>query len=108
MTIEPPKLPPNPANDVPSTIKPLVVTDAPPMATSTAPDLEARIDLRKQELLAQLGELKASTQLDSVEAGDKIKARLSELDHLVKIGVVDGWANIGTTAKRRFDSWLAK
>jgi hypothetical protein len=44
--------------------------------------------------------------LDAVEAGDRVKARLSELSHIVKEGVVDGWGNLGDTVKRKLDRWL--
>jgi hypothetical protein len=70
-------------------------------------NLESRTNARRAELIFKLTELRASMHLDAVEAGDKIKARLSELSHIVKEGVVDGWANLGDTVKRKLEGWLA-
>lgn len=84
-----------------SKIQPELLVDA-PEAT-----LESRINTRRAELSFKLTELRASMHLDAIDAGDKIKARLSELSHIVKEGIVDGWANLGDTAKRKLDSWLA-
>jgi hypothetical protein len=69
--------------------------------------LESLINTRRAELIFKLSELRASMQLEAVEAGDKIKARLSELSHIVKDGIVDGWANLSDTVKHKLDSWLA-
>jgi hypothetical protein len=70
-------------------------------------NLESRVNTRRAELIFKLTELRASLHLDAVEAGDKIKARLSELAHIVREGVVDGWANLGDSVKRKLDGWLA-
>jgi len=70
-------------------------------------NLESCINTRRAELIFKLTELRASVHLDAAEAGDRIKARLSELSHIVKEGVVDGWANLGETVKRKLDAWLA-
>ena len=70
-------------------------------------NLESRTNTRRAELIFKLTELRASMHLDAVEAGDRIKARLSELSHIVKEGVVDGWANLGDTVKRKLEGWLA-
>jgi hypothetical protein len=93
-------------------IEPSVASDiqhglgAPP--ASTEPDLEARIRVRRAELVAQLRELKTDKRLGAGEAGDKLKARLSELSHLVKWGVVDGWASVGDKVKHRLENWLVE
>jgi hypothetical protein len=71
-------------------------------------DLESRIKVRRAELVAQLRELRADRRLEASEAGDKLKARLSELSHLLKWGVVDGWASIGDKVKHRLEDWLAE
>jgi hypothetical protein len=83
---------------------------APPgLATEVSEaDLESCVNTRRAELIFKLTELRASVHLDAVEAGDRIKARLSELSHIVKEGVVDGWANLGETVKRKLDTWLAE
>jgi hypothetical protein len=69
-------------------------------------DLESRIDKRRNELIARLAELRADTRIEAVEARDKLKAKLSELGHIIKMGVVDGWANLGDIVKQRLDHWL--
>jgi len=75
---------------------------------SSEPDLESCIRVRRAELVAQLRELKADRRLGAGEAGDKLKARLSELSHLLKWGVVDGWASLGDKVKHRLEQWLAE
>ena len=75
----------------------------------TAPDLETRVAHRKQELIAELIEHKKNpSRAGTAEAIDRIKARLSELAHIVKEGVVDGWANVGPKARHRLDDWMSR
>jgi hypothetical protein len=72
-------------------------------------DLETRVESRKQELIAEILEHKKnSSRAGAAEAIDKIKARLSELAHIVKEGVVDGWANVGPKAKLKLEKWIEK
>jgi hypothetical protein len=72
-------------------------------------DLEIRVAKRKQELISEIVEHKKnSSRAGSAEAIDQIKARLSELAHIVKEGVVDGWANVGPSATLKLDAWIAK
>ncbi|HEY3807057.1 MAG TPA: hypothetical protein VGL61_30850 [Kofleriaceae bacterium] len=71
-------------------------------------DLETRVANRKQELIDEIVEYKKGSRLDAAEAVDRLKARLSELSHIVKEGVVDGWANVGQRARQRLDEWLAQ
>ena len=75
---------------------------------SSEPDLESRIKACRAELVAQLRELRADRRLEAGEAGDKLKVRLSELSHLLKWGVVDGWASLGDKVKDRLEHWLAE
>jgi hypothetical protein len=70
--------------------------------------IETRVANRKQELISEIVELKMGSRVDAVETIDKLKARLSELAHIVKEGVVDGWANIGPRTRRRLDEWIAR
>jgi hypothetical protein len=74
----------------------------------TTPDLETRVTMRKEQLSAKLLELNSEQLLGAAEARDKIKARLSELDHIVKAGVVDGWAHVGDVTRAKLDRWLAR
>jgi hypothetical protein len=75
---------------------------------SSGPDLESRITARRAQLVAQLRELRTDRRLEAGEAGDKLKARLSELSHILKWGVVDGWASLGDKVKHRLEHWLAE
>jgi prephenate dehydrogenase len=83
----------------------------PELAVPTAApeaDLESRIDQRRAELIATLGELRADLRLATTEVRDRMKARLSELAHIIKVGVVDGWTNLGDTVKHKLEHWLAE
>ena len=80
---------------------------ASPHATSEV-DLESRIKQRRAELIGKLGELTADTRLAATEARGRLKARLSELAHIIKMGVVDGWTSLGDTVKHNLERWLAE
>ena len=82
------------------------ITGAP--TPSAKLDLETRVANRKQELIDEIVEYKKGSRLDAADAVDRLKARLSELSHIVKEGVVDGWANVGQRARQRLDEWLAQ
>src|SRR5690349_6536358 len=60
------------------------------LTTASEVDLESRIQQRRAELIATLGALRADTRLATTEVRDRLKARLSELAHIIKAGVVDG------------------
>ena len=81
----------------------------PPMMgpVTIPPDLEARVGARRAEIIARLVELRPDQRIEAVEARSKLKAKLSELSHIIKEGVVDGWANLGPSAKQKLDHWLA-
>jgi hypothetical protein len=75
---------------------------------SAEPNLEARIVARRTELIARLVELKPDKSIATVQLRDQLKAKLSELAHIVKEGVVDGWAAVGEPAVRKLDRWLVE
>jgi hypothetical protein len=82
-----------------------------PSAPNTPPpptDLEARIKARRRELSDRLVELKFDTHVEAAEARDTLKAKISELAHLMKQGVADGWAAISELAKQKLERWLAE
>jgi hypothetical protein len=70
-------------------------------------DLESRIQQRRGEMIATLGRLKAEPRLAATEVRDRLKAQLSELAHIIKMGVVDSWANLGDIVKHKLEHWLA-
>lgn len=78
-----------------------------PHATSET-DLESRIKLRRAELIGKLGEIRADTRLAATETRDRLKAKLSELAHIIKAGVVGGWTSLGDTVKHNLEHWLAE
>jgi hypothetical protein len=77
-------------------------------ATQPQPDLKALIHARRAELIKVLVELKADTGMAAAEARDKLKARLSELAHVVKWGVVDDWASVGDPVTKKLQQWLVE
>jgi flavin-binding protein dodecin len=80
-----------------------------PVDPAQRPDLETRVENRKRELISEIVEHKKdSSRPAAAEAIDRAKARLSELAHIVKEGVVDGWANVGPGAKRKLEDWIAR
>jgi hypothetical protein len=81
-------------------------TSVPAPVPATA--LEARVAARKRELIEELIEHKTSVRSGAPEAAAKLKERLTELAHIVKEGVVDGWANIGEAARIRIDHWMSR
>jgi hypothetical protein len=76
--------------------------------TTPEPDLESRIKVRRVELVARLRELRADARAEAGEAGDKLKAKLSEISHIIKEGVVDGWTALGDNVKQKLEHWLAE
>jgi hypothetical protein len=109
MTIRTMKGPrPDPSSDlaaeppIASKIQPAVVDSR----ASAEPDLESRIRLRRAELFVRLRELRADRRFEAAEACDKLKAKLSELSHLLKWGISDGWGSLGDNVKRRLEHWL--
>lgn len=101
-----PSAKPSTATEPPNTSKTQPGVEA-PQATSE-PDLESRIKVRRAELVAKLRELRADARLEATQAGDKLKARLSEVAHIIKEGVVDGWGSLGDGVKRKLDHWLTE
>jgi hypothetical protein len=90
----------------------------PPIASKTQPeltvvtaaseaDLESRIQQRRGEMIATLGQLRADPRLAATEVRDRLKGQLSELAHIIRVGVVDSWANLNDTVKHRLEHWLA-
>jgi hypothetical protein len=75
---------------------------------SSEPDLESRIRRRRAELIGKLRELRAGVGLEVVQTRDKVKAKLSELAHIVKEGVVDGWTSVGDAVKHKLEGWLSE
>src|SRR4051812_37328213 len=73
--------------------------------SASPPNLETRVAIRKQALIAELVEHKKnSSRAGAAEAVDKIKAHLLELAQIVKVGVVDGWAHVSPNAAVKLDA----
>ncbi len=109
MTIRTMKGPrPDPGSDL-ATKRPIASKIQPPVVDSRAsaePDLESRIRLRRAELFVRLRELRTDRRSGAAEARDKLKAKLSELAHLLQWGISDGWENLRDNVKRRLEHWL--
>lgn len=78
------------------------------LTVASEADLESRIQQRRAELIATLSQLRADPRLATTEIRDRMKARLSELAHIIRVGVVDGWTNLGDTVKHKLEHWLAE
>jgi hypothetical protein len=65
-------------------------------------ELKNRIEARKHELLAKLGELKADARAEAADRRDAIKQRLDEVEAYLK----DGWENVSSTVEQKLNSWL--
>ena len=90
-----------------------------PIASQTAPDvavphaaaeadLESRIKARRAELIDKIGGLRGDRRREAAESRDKLKAKLSELAHMLKWGVADGWASVGAPLTNKLEQWLAE
>jgi hypothetical protein len=108
-------------NDPPPTpdAKPDATGIEPPIARKTQPalavltaapesDLESRIQQRRAELIATLSGLRTDTRIAATEIRDRLKARLSELARITKVGVVDGWTNLSDTVTYQLEDWLTQ
>ena len=74
----------------------------------TPSDLEHRVENRKRELICEIIEHKKnSCRARSADEIERATARLTELGHIVKAGVVD-WTNIRPDTKLRLDEWIAR
>lgn len=69
-------------------------------------DLESRIKQRRVELIGRLRAIPSEASLEVVQTGDRLKARLSELAHV--LSVVDGWADLDETVTHELLRWLAE
>src|SRR3954471_3902169 len=71
-------------------------------------DLESRIQQRRAELIATLSGLRTDTRIAATEIRDRLKARLSEIARITKVGIVDGWTNLSDTVKYQLEDWLTQ
>ena len=88
------------------------LSQAPPAAAAldaaSEPDLQSRIQVRRAQLIDKLSTLRGDVRPESVESRDKLKAKLSELAHIVKWGVVGGWASLGAPLTNKLEQWLTE
>lgn len=71
-------------------------------------DLKSRIKDQRAELIHKLGELNGDMRPEAAESRHRLKAKLSELAHIINWGVVDGWANLGSPLTDKLEQWLAE
>ena len=67
-------------------------------------ELKDQIDVRKADLLKRFAELKADTRKDAIDARDKVKARLDELELYLKAG----WEKLSAETHTKLAEWLRK
>jgi hypothetical protein len=77
-------------------------------ASPALTQLETRVADRKRELIAEIVEHKKSLRVGAPEAIDRLKDRLFDLTHIIKMGVVNGWANVSESATLELDAWIAR
>ena len=71
-------------------------------------DLQSRINERRIELIDKIGRLRGDRRPEATESRDKLKAKLSELAHMIKWGVADGWASLGAPLTNKLEQWLTE
>jgi hypothetical protein len=71
-------------------------------------DLQSRINERRAELIDKLRGLREDKRPEASESRDKLKAKLSELSHMIKWGVADGWASLGAPLRTKLEQWLVE
>lgn len=84
----------------------LPLADAAPVTTE--PDLESRLRQRRAALIDKLGTLRGDVRPESVEKRAKLKAKLSELAHIVKWGVVGDYASLAAPMTNKLEEWLTE
>lgn len=65
-------------------------------------DLKTRIELRRDQMHARLGALKADTRVEAQAARAKIKQELQELEEHIKTG----WENLTDAVRTKLHAWL--
>jgi hypothetical protein len=76
--------------------------------TPPGPDLKSRIKDQRAELIHRLGELNGDMRPEAAESRHRLKAKLSELAHIINWGVVDGWTNLGSPLTNKLEEWLTE
>jgi len=77
-------------------------------AQAFTPSVEARVEHRKRELIDELIEHKKSSRVGATYSIGRLQARLSDLAHIVKHDVVDGWTHMSPGAVRKVEEWIAR
>ena len=67
-------------------------------------ELKTRIEAKRHELIAKLKTSQANAQHDALDAKDKNKASLSELEENLK----EGWDKMSDQVHAKLSAWLAK
>ena len=99
-----PPSPPGSTPVQPAPVAPLTLAVMP----DASRDLESEVASRRTEIETRLRVLESDSGSNAAQERARLAARLSELAHLIKVNVVDGWANVGSMGKARLASWLAK
>ena len=65
-------------------------------------ELKDRIEARRHAMRARLSELKADSRHEAIEASQKIKKGLAELDDYLK----EGWDKVSDSVSGKLNQWL--
>ena len=76
--------------------------------TTNELDLESRIKHQRAALIEKLNGLKTDVRREAIESRSNLKARLSELTHLLKWGVADDWQSVSAPVTNKLEQWLAE
>lgn len=80
-----------------------------PSSATPRTDLETRVENRKRDLISEIVEHKKnSSRAGAADAIERVKAHLTELAHIVKENVTDGWGKVSASAKVKLDEWMAR
>jgi hypothetical protein len=65
-------------------------------------ELKDRVEAKRHELMAKYNELKADTRHEAIEARNKLKKKLDDLERYIKAG----WDNLDAGLRSKLDKWL--
>jgi hypothetical protein len=71
-------------------------------------DLESRIKDQRAALIEKIGGLRGDVRPEALESRSNLKARLSDLAHILKWGVADDWRSVSAPVMNKLEQWLAE
>jgi hypothetical protein len=71
-------------------------------------DLESRIKDQRAVLFERIGGLRGDLRPHATESRSNLKARLTELAHILEGGVADDWQSVAAPVANELERWLAE